>query len=77
MVISDLVTSREVDENSISSDDWCSCIDGALTRQHYINSMKEAGFLDVKVLSEQLYMGADKTDGRIISSLVIGAITGI
>ena len=55
---------------------WCSCIDGALTKENYINSIKEAGFKDVKILNEQLYMDEDKTDGRIITSMVIGAVTG-
>jgi arsenite methyltransferase len=76
MVISDLVTSKEVHGQSIDSEKWCSCIDGALTKESYINSIKSAGFQDVKVLNEQLYMGEDKTDGRIITSLVIGAVTG-
>jgi arsenite methyltransferase len=76
MVISDLVTSREVHEQSIDSEKWCSCIDGALTKENYINSIKGAGFQDVKVLNEQLYMGDDETDGRMITSLVIGAVTG-
>jgi hypothetical protein len=35
----------------------------------------EAGFQNVKVLSEQVYMTEDKTDGRKITSLIIGAIT--
>ena len=38
MVISDLVTSKEVDPKSASSDKWCSCIDGALTKEHYLDS---------------------------------------
>jgi arsenite methyltransferase len=76
MVISDLVTSKEVHGQSIDSEKRCSCIDGALTKESYINSIKSAGFQDVKVLNEQLYMGEDKTDGRIITSLVIGAVTG-
>ena len=41
MVISDLVTSREKAANSISTDSWCSCIDGALTKEHYIDSIKK------------------------------------
>src|SRR6476660_5014843 len=43
MVISDLVTSKEVKSDSVNSEDWCSCIDGALTRQNYIQSIKDAG----------------------------------
>lgn len=76
IIISDLVTRKEIHGESISTDNWCSCIDGALTRENYINSIKEAGFKDVKILNEQLYMAEDKTDGRKITSLVIGAITG-
>ena len=41
MVISDLVTSKEIDENSINSENWCSCIDGALTKDNYIDRHKK------------------------------------
>ena len=75
MIISDLVTNKEVHGESINSEDWCSCIDGALTKENYINSIREAGFEEIKVLSEQLYLSEDKTDGRRIVSLVIGAVT--
>ena len=75
MIISDLVTNKEVHGESINSEDWCSCIDGALTKENYINSIREAGFEEIKVLSEQLYLSEDKTDGRRIVSLVIGAMT--
>ena len=74
MVISDLVTSKEVHGQSISAENWCSCIDGALTKENYIDSIRKAGFQDVKVLNEQLYMDDDKT-GRKITSVVIGAVT--
>ena len=74
MVISDLITSKEVHGQSINSENWCSCIDGALTKENYINSIKKAGFQDVKVLNEQLYMDDDET-GRKITSVVIGAVT--
>jgi len=75
IVISDLVTSKEVQADSINTSDWCSCIDGALTKENYINAIKEAGFEDIKVLREKLYLSEDKTDGRKIVSLVIGALT--
>ena len=54
MVISDLVTSKEVDPESANSDKWCSCIDGALTKEHYLDSIRKAGFSDVEVLEEKL-----------------------
>ena len=72
MIISDLVTSKEVRGDSVNPEDWCSCIDGALTKENYINSIKEAGFSDVKTLNEQIYINEDKTN-RIITSVVIGA----
>ena len=75
MIISDLVTSKEVQDESVSSEDWCRCIDGALTKEHYINSIKEAGFKEIKIMSEQTYLSEDKTDGRKITSIVVGAIT--
>jgi SAM-dependent methyltransferase len=74
-VISDLITSKEVDEKSISSERWCSCKDGALTKENYINAIKAAGFQDVKILNELLYMDQDIPDGRKITSLVIRAVT--
>jgi arsenite methyltransferase len=77
MVISDLVTSKEVQPDKINTGNWCSCIDGALTRENYINAIGEAGFKDIQVLNEQLYLSEDKTDGsRRLVSLIIGAITG-
>lgn len=76
IAISDLVTSKEIHGKLINADKWCSCIDGALTKENYINSIKEAGFQDVKVLNEQVYMNESQTDGRKITSVVIGAITG-
>ncbi len=75
MVISDLITSKEVHGESVSSENWCSCIDGALTKENYINSIKAAGFQDMKILNEQLYMNEHETDGRRITSVVIGAVT--
>jgi arsenite methyltransferase len=75
IAISDLVTSKEEQAESVNAEDWCSCIDGALTKENYINSIKDAGFQNVKVLNEQLYMDDDKT-GRKITSVVIGAVTG-
>ena len=75
MIIADLVTSKEVPGESVNVEDWCSCIDGALTRENYINSIKKAGFRDVQIMSEQPYMSEDKTRGRKITSIVVGAVT--
>jgi arsenite methyltransferase len=74
-VISDLVTSKEVDPESANSDKWCSCIDGALTKEHYLDIIRKAGFSNVEVLEEKLYMdGGENIEGRRITSLVIKAV---
>lgn len=75
LIISDLVTSKEVHGESVDAEDWCSCIDGALTKENYINSIKEAGFQNVSVLNEKTYMEGNKSE-RKITSVIIGAVTG-
>ncbi len=76
MVISDLVTNSEIIPNYANPEKWSSCIDGALTKEHYIDSIKKAGFQNVEVLSETLYMedGGEREDSRKISSVVIKAV---
>jgi len=74
MVISDLVTDKEIEQNQINEEQWCSCIDGALTQEHYIESIKKAGFHDVSVLDQRVYVEGEKVNGRKITSLVIKAI---
>lgn len=72
MVISDLVTDKELEQ--VNTEQWCSCIDGALTQEHYIESIKKAGFHDVSILDQRVYMEGEKVNGRKITSLVIKAI---
>ena len=78
MVISDLVTSKEIDVDSVNTDNWCSCIDGALTKENYIDSIKKAGFTNIEILDEKLYMELEaKTEGqekRQITSISIKAV---
>ena len=71
MVISDLVTSKEVDLESVNSEDWCSCIDGALTKKNYIDSITKAGFNNIETFQEKPYI---ERDGRKITSLVIKTV---
>ena len=75
MLISDLVTDREKSQDSINSDKWCSCIDGALTKKNYLDSIGKAGFQTVGVLEEKAYI-YDQVDSekRKISSLVVKAV---
>lgn len=75
MVVSDLVTSREVGLESADIEEWCSCIDGALTKENYIASIRQAGFRSVEVLQEEPYLEEkEKVDGRKITSLIIRAV---
>jgi arsenite methyltransferase len=56
MVISDLVTSKKISLDSANSEQWCSCIDGALTKENYLDSIRTAGFSNVLVLQETSYL---------------------
>jgi arsenite methyltransferase len=78
MIISDLVTDKEVSGDSVDSEKWCSCIDGALTKENYLESIRKAGFQNPEILEEKLYTqekSDNKVDGkRRISSIVVKAI---
>jgi arsenite methyltransferase len=78
MIISDLVTDKEVQEDSINSEKWCNCIDGALTKENYLESIRKAGFQNPEILEEKLYTqeeSDDKTnDNRKISSIIVKAV---
>ena len=75
MVISDLVTDKEVQSNSIDSEKWCSCMDGALTKENYLNSIRKAGFTNIEVVDDKFYIEeGDQVNRRKISSLVIKAL---
>ncbi len=74
MVISDLITDTELSPKEINSDQWCECIDGALTKDNYLSCMRQAGFEKIEVLEERAYMEGEKINGRKITSLVIKAV---
>jgi arsenite methyltransferase len=81
MVISALVTDKEVHGDSVDSDKWCSCIDGALTKENYLASIRKAGFQNPEILEEKLYIQEEKeesdniVDGkRRISSIVVKTV---
>jgi arsenite methyltransferase len=54
-VISDLVTDKDIDKDSLDVDKWCSCIDGALTKKNYLDSIRKAGFKNVEVLRKSIH----------------------
>jgi len=64
MVISDLITDKEVNFNSIDAERWCRCIDGALTKDNYMKSMREAGFKNIKILDEKSYLELESQEQR-------------
>ena len=71
MVISDIVTDRELPEEIRKSfSAWAECIGGALTRKKYLSAIKNAGFDRIKVLDEKVFLEegmSEKIKGRITS----------
>jgi arsenite methyltransferase len=76
MIISDLITTKEISKDDINPDNWCSCIDGALTNENYLTSIEDAGFQNIELLNEKTYMDENNfRDGRKIISIIVRAIT--
>ncbi|MDH4223458.1 MAG: arsenite methyltransferase [candidate division Zixibacteria bacterium] len=71
ILISDLVTEGELPWNIKKSfEAWASCIAGALEKKEYLNTIKEAGFKRVKIVSQDTYSEAELDDtlsGKITS----------
>jgi arsenite methyltransferase len=56
LMVSDLVTEGELPEYVRNSfDAWAGCIAGALEKSEYLETIKRAGFKNVKVASEKAY----------------------
>ena len=76
MIISDLITTKEISEDNINTNNWCSCIDGALTKENYLESIKDTGFQNIEILNEKIYMDeSDFNDKRKIVSIIVRALT--
>jgi SAM-dependent methyltransferase len=77
MIISDLITTKEISKDEeINTNNWCSCIDGALTKENYLQSIKDAGFQNIEILNEKTYMDENHfNDGHKIVSIIVKAIT--
>jgi len=77
MIISDLITTKEMSsKDDINTNNWCSCIDGALTKENYLKSIRDVGFQNIEVLNEKRYMDENHfSDGRKIVSIIVRAIT--
>ena len=75
MIISDLITTKEISKDNINTNNWCSCIDGALTKENYLKSIRDAGFQNMEVLNEKIYMDESNfSDGRKIISIIVRAV---
>jgi hypothetical protein len=69
-MVSDLVTLGELPENLKKSfDAWACCIAGALEKDDYLNKISEAGFKDIKIVSQKPYLidVSPQVKGKIIS----------
>ena len=76
MIISDLITTKEISKDDINTNNWCSCLDGTLTKENYLQSIKDAGFQNIEILNEKTYMDENHfNDGRKIVSIIVKAIT--
>jgi len=71
ILISDLVTKGEIPEDIRQSfEAWAGCIAGALEKQEYLRTIREAGFRDVVIVTEHPFAepGIDsRLAGKIIS----------
>jgi len=71
ILISDLVTEGELPEDIRKNfEAWAGCIAGALEKKEYLDTIKKAGFRDVKIISQNTFYepGLDDTlTGKITS----------
>jgi arsenite methyltransferase len=77
MVISDLVSDGKIrPKKSIDLEKWVGCIEGTLTKDDYIASIRKAGFRNISVLEERPHIESSKevTGGRKIVSMVLRAV---
>jgi len=71
MVVSDLVADRKKTD-AIDAEKWSSCIDGALAKEDYVAAIRMAGFNNMIVLEERMFV--NEQSSRKISSVVINAL---
>lgn len=71
LLVSDLVTEGALPEDVRESfDAWAECIAGALEREEYLTAIRDAGFHDIRIVSEHAYSepGMDeRLEKKIIS----------
>jgi ubiquinone/menaquinone biosynthesis C-methylase UbiE len=74
LMVSDIVLLKELPDavkQSVSA--YVGCVAGALMKEDYLNTIREAGFKDISVLDETIYpidcVTDDSTTGTIINKL--------
>jgi arsenite methyltransferase len=74
LTVSDIVSERALpDEIKTDSNAWACCIGGALEQQEYLEKIREAGFKDVKVVSNREFYienKANQTQEKLFSITV-------
>ena len=72
LMVSDLVTEGALPEDIKKSfDAWSGCIAGALEKNEYLDTIKKAGFYDIKIISQNRYAQKE------VDSRLVGKITSI
>ena len=72
LMVSDLVTEGTLPEDIKKSyDAWSGCIAGALEKNEYLDTIKKAGFHNVKIINQNRYTEKE------IDSRLVGKITSI
>ncbi len=67
IMISDLVTEGELPEDIRNNfDAWAECISGAMEKGKYLDTIKEAGFREVSVVSQRTYDEPDMDKSLVV-----------
>ena len=69
LMVSDLVTEGALPEDIKKSfDAWSGCIAGALEKNEYLDTIKKAGFRDIKIVNQNRYTQKE-IDGRLVGKI--------
>ena len=70
ILVSDIVTEGEIPlEIRKNFESWAACIAGAMDKQEYLDTIKNAGFKEVEIVSEKVYTEPNM-DERIIGKII-------
>ena len=63
-MVSDVIRTGESAE-AVSVGDWCACVAGAIREEEYVAGLREAGFIDVKILDRKPYVAPELMSATI------------